>query len=90
MCSKLFLCISLPLLHNYDVKMPIFTFYGGRKQKTTEVSFSVFINLDIVLSNSTPGELAYIWKGNWIGIIAMKTERTRIRDVFAAVPVLKS
>ena len=23
MCSKLFLCISLPLLHDYDVKMPI-------------------------------------------------------------------
>ena len=44
----------------------------------------------MVLSNSTPGELAYIWKGNWIGIIAMKTEKTRIRDVFAAVAVLKS
>ena len=43
-----------------------------------------------VLSNSTPAELAYIWKGNWIGIIAVRTERTRIRDVFAAVAVLKS
>ena len=27
-----FLYISLPLLHDYDVKMPSFTFYGGRKQ----------------------------------------------------------
>ena len=26
--------ISLPLLHDYDVKMPNFTFYGGRKQET--------------------------------------------------------
>ena len=35
-----FLYISLPLLHDYDVKMPIFTFYGGRKQATTSFSFS--------------------------------------------------
>ena len=27
-----FFYISLPSLHNYDVKMPNFTFYGGRKQ----------------------------------------------------------
>ena len=35
-----FLCISLPLLHDYDVKMPNFTFYGGRKQTTRKFSFS--------------------------------------------------
>ena len=35
-----FLYISLPLLHDYDVKMPNFTFYGGRKQTTTKFSFS--------------------------------------------------
>ena len=34
-----FLYISLPLLHDYDVKMPNFTFYGGRKQATTKFSF---------------------------------------------------
>ena len=34
-----FLYISLPLLHNCDVKMPNFTFYGGRKQATTKFSF---------------------------------------------------
>ena len=28
-----FLC---PFLHNYDVNMPNFTFYGGRKQATTK------------------------------------------------------
>ena len=31
---------SLPLLHNYDVKMPSFTFYGGPKQVMTYFSFS--------------------------------------------------
>ena len=36
-----FLYISLPLLHDYDVKMPNFTFYGGRKQATMKFSFSI-------------------------------------------------
>ena len=35
-----FLYISLSLLHDYDVKMPNFTFHGGRKQATTKFSFS--------------------------------------------------
>ena len=35
-----FLYISLPLLHDYEVKMPSFTFFGGRKQATTNFSFS--------------------------------------------------
>ena len=35
-----FLYISLPLLRDYGVKMPDFTFYGGRKQATTKFSFS--------------------------------------------------
>ena len=30
----------LPLLHDCDVKMPSFTFYGGRKQATTNFFFS--------------------------------------------------
>ena len=30
-----FLYISLPSLHDYDVKMPNYKFYGGRKQATT-------------------------------------------------------
>ena len=36
-----FLYISQPPLQEYDVKMPNFTFYGGRKQATTNVSFSL-------------------------------------------------
>ena len=35
-----FLCISLPFLHDYDVKMPNFAFYGQRKQTTTKFHFS--------------------------------------------------
>ena len=35
-----FLYISLLLQHDYDVKMSSFTFYGGRKQATTNLSFS--------------------------------------------------
>ena len=35
-----FLYISLQSLHDYDVKMPNFTFYGGRKQAMSNFSFS--------------------------------------------------
>ena len=37
-----FLYISLPLLHDYDMKMPNFTFYGGGKQATTKFSFLLY------------------------------------------------
>ena len=33
-----FLYISLPSLHDYDVKMPNCKFHGGRKQATTNLS----------------------------------------------------
>ena len=36
-----FLHISLPSLHDYDVKMPNCKFYGGRKQATTNLFFSL-------------------------------------------------
>ena len=36
-----FLYISSPSLHDYDVKMPNYKFYGGRKQVTTSLFFSV-------------------------------------------------
>ena len=34
-----FLYISLPYLHDYDVKMSNYKFYGGRKQATTNLFF---------------------------------------------------
>ena len=36
---KCFLHISLPSLHDYDVIMPNFAFYGGRIQGTAKFSF---------------------------------------------------
>ena len=40
---RTFLYISLPSLHDCYVKLPIFAFYGGRKQATTNfISFSKF------------------------------------------------
>ena len=50
-----FLYISLLLFHDYDVKIPGVTFYGGPK------IFFLFLNLDMVHRNSSPGEFAYIW-----------------------------
>ena len=37
--QHVFLYISLPSLHDYDGKMPNFTFYGGHKQATAKFSF---------------------------------------------------
>ena len=36
-----FLYIPLPSLHDYDVKIPNCKFYGGRKQETTNLFFSL-------------------------------------------------
>ena len=48
-----FLYISLTSLHDYGVKMPNFTFYGGRKQATR--NFFLFQNLSVVpVKKSTP------------------------------------
>ena len=38
-----FLYISLPFLHDYDVKMPNFVIYGERKQATRKFYFSFCI-----------------------------------------------
>ena len=51
-----FLYISLPFLHDYDVKMPHFMFYTGRKQATTKFSFSFMTwirQLEIQLQDNT-------------------------------------
>ena len=62
-----FFYISLPFLHDYDVKMSNFAFYGGRKQATTKFYFSYcLLYLDMVARNSTPGGFASIWQ-KWVG-----------------------
>ena len=53
-----FLCISLPSLKNYDVKMPNFTFYG--ENKSDDELFFLFLNLSPVPKKSAPGEFTYI------------------------------
>ena len=85
-----FLHISLPLLHDYDVKMPSFTFYGGRKTSDDKLFF-LFLNLSAVPKKSTPGKLAYISYFQRIEINATKLEKTPIHfksDVFAAVTIV--
>ena len=53
-----FLC---PFLHDNDVNMANFEFYGGRKQATTKFYFSYcLLYLDMVPRNSTPGGFASI------------------------------
>ena len=51
----------------------------------------LFLYLDMVPRNSTPGGFAYIWQSDWVGIIAIKTERTQIHflsDILIAVASL--
>ena len=51
----------------------------------------LFLYLDMVPRNSTPGGFAYIWQSKWVGIIAIKTERTQIHflsDILIAVASL--
>ena len=43
-----FFYISLPSLHDFHVRLPIFTFYGGLEQKTTTLFF--FLNLDFIFA----------------------------------------
>ena len=84
-----FLYISLPSLHDYDMKMPKWKFYGGRKQATTNLFFS--LNLSSVLKKSTPGKFAYTCHFQQIGMKATKIEKTGIHfktNVFTAFAVV--
>ena len=38
----------------------------------------LFLHLDMVPRDSTPGGFANVWQSKWVGIITMKTERTQI------------
>ena len=69
--------------------MPIFTFYGWRKQATTKFSF-FSLNFSAVRKKSTPGKFAYFRHIQRTGINAIKFEQTLIHfksNVFAAVAV---
>ena len=55
--SHFFSYIFFPFLHDYDVKMPNFAFYGERKQATTKFNFSFWTwiwSLGIQLQEGSP------------------------------------
>ena len=89
-CITLFWTFFFLFLHDHNVKMPNFAFYGGRKQAATKFYFS-FLSFDMVPWNSASGRFAYFWQSKWVGIIAIKTEKTQIHllsDVLVAVATL--
>ena len=57
-CIILLLYVSLPSLHDYDVKMPNFTFYAGRKQTATNFLSLSKHDLDVAPRNLAPREFA--------------------------------
>ena len=68
-------------------------FHVLRRMCMPEKIVFLFLNLDMVVRNSTPGNFAYIWQRRWDGIIIMKIERMYINflsDLFAWVTVLGS
>ena len=68
----MFLYISLPSLHNYDMKLPNFMLYKGCNQAISTFSFSVWTWIiwfsGIQLQESSPT----FDKSNWDGIITIK------------------
>ena len=71
--------------------MPNLAFYGGRKQATTKFYFSFRAWIIMVPWNSAWGGFGYNWQSKWVGIIAIKTERTQMHflsDVLVAVASL--
>ena len=79
--------ISLPSLYDYDLKLPDYTCYGGRKCKTTIFLF-LFLILDKVIQDYLQKNRPQIEQGR---IVAMKFETARIQfpsDVFATVVVV--
>ena len=71
--------------------MPNFAFYDRRKQATTKFYFSFCTGIGPKEFNSRRVRLPYIWQSKWVGIIAIKTERTQIHflsDLLIAVALL--
>ena len=55
-----FLYIFSLSLHDYDVKMPNFTFLGERIKTSDDEFFFLFLNLSAVRTKSAPEKFAYI------------------------------
>ena len=87
----------MTLLHDYNVRMPNFMFYGmedGNKLATKKVS--LFQNSSAVPKKSTPVKFAYFKYIQWIaGINTTKFEKKKTRihfrgNIFAVVAVVDS
>ena len=89
-CITLFLYISQPSLHDYNMKVPNFTFCRGRKHKRQQLSFS-FPELWYSPLEFHPDKIChYIWRIRRDGISATKIEAVRIHflsHVFVAVAI---
>ena len=85
-----FLYISLPSLHDYNVKVPHFTFCQVRELKTTTFFFFSWTLIQSLEFNSRKN-ISSIWRIKQDGISAIKFEAARIhflRDVFVALAVV--
>ena len=57
-----FWCISLLALHLYDVKLPNLTLTSTTEKNQRRPSlFFRLLNLNIIITNSTPGGFVFIW-----------------------------
>ena len=72
-----FLYISLPSLHDYDVKIPNFTFFWGCTHKTTTFFFfSRILTQSVRIQRQK--KIASIWRIRRDGISAIKFEAARL------------
>ena len=69
---RAFLYISLPSLHDYDIKLPNFTF-SRRTGSHDNVFLFLFVNLDTLLKNSTLEKIANISQIKRVAIRAMSS-----------------
>ena len=76
-CITLFSTYPWHPLHDYDVK-PLECDVSWRTGACHDEFSSLFLNLDKVLKNQTPGVIAFIWQIESVQIDAIKFERTQI------------
>ena len=85
-----FLYISLPSLHDCDVKFPQVTFHGGRKHREDYKFLFLPLNLVAVPKNSIPGKFTYIRLRFYASRKNRYQQRSLLNsDVFAAVAIVQ-
>ena len=81
--------ISLPSAHDYDVKVPIFTFCGGREKRLfffPELRYSQ----SRILLHKNLLRFDELYQGGKISAIRFESARNHfLRDVFVAVAVVE-